>query len=128
MSNAKSILVIEDDIVLRDLLGDWLVAAGYRVALAPEGCAGIEAARASRPALVVTDMHMPGSGGGTVIAEVARLYPGLPVIAISGHFRSGHGLTPEQALELGAARAIAKPFRRGDILGAVKELAGPPSN
>jgi CheY-like chemotaxis protein len=127
MSEAKRILVIEDDIVLRDLLGDWLLAAGYRVALAPEGCAGLEDARAIRPALVVTDIHMPGTGGASVISEVTRIYPGIPVIAISGHFRSGHGLTPEQAIELGAARAIAKPFKRGDIVGAVKELAGPPS-
>jgi CheY-like chemotaxis protein len=127
MNEAKRILVIEDDMVLRDLLGDWLLAAGYRVALAQEGRAGIEEARAHRPALIVTDIHMPGTGGATVISEVNRIYPGLPVIAISGHFRSGHGLTPEQAMELGASRAIAKPFRRGDIVGAVKELAGPPS-
>ena len=127
MSEAQRILVIEDDIVLRDLLGDWLLAAGYQVALAPEGCAGMEDARAIRPALVVTDIHMPGACGSEVISEITRMYPGIPVVAISGHFRSGHGLTPEQAMELGAARAIAKPFKRGDILGAVRELAGPPA-
>jgi CheY-like chemotaxis protein len=127
MNEAKRILVIEDDAVLRDLLGDWLLAAGYRVALASEGRAGIDDACAHRPDLVVTDIHMPGTGGAAVISEVTRVYPGIPVIAISAHFRSGHGLTPEQAMELGAARAIAKPFRRGDIVGAVRELAGPPS-
>ena len=127
MNEAKRILVIEDDVVLRDLLGDWLLAAGYRVAAARDGSAGIEDARAHRPALVVTDIHMPGTGGAAVIAEVTRIYPGLPVIAISGQFRSGHGLAPEQAMALGAARAIAKPFKRGDIVGAVRELAGPPS-
>ncbi|MBC8023800.1 MAG: response regulator [Burkholderiales bacterium] len=127
MTECKRILVIEDDTVLRELLGDWLLAAGYRVALAPEGRAGIEEARASRPALVLTDIHMPGTGGAAVISEVTRLYPDVPVIAISAHFRSGHGLTPEHAMELGAARAIAKPFKRNDIVGAVMELAGPPN-
>src|SRR5207253_729829 len=127
MNEGKRILVIEDDAVLRELLGDWLLAAGYRVALAPEGRAGIDDANAQRPALVLTDMCMPGTGGAAVISELTRVYPGTPVIAISAHFRSGHGFTPEQAMELGAARAIAKPFKRGDIIGAVMELAGPPS-
>ncbi len=127
MSEGKRILVVEDDAVLRELLGDWLLAAGYRVALASEGRAGIDDAKAERPALVVTDMCMPGTGGAAVISEMTRTCPGIPVIAISAHFRSGAGVTPEQARELGAARAIAKPFRRSDIVGAVMELAGPPS-
>jgi CheY-like chemotaxis protein len=127
MTEAKRILVIEDDPVLRDLLGDWLIAAGYRVAMATEGGAGIADARAHRPALIVTDMHMPGTGGAAVISEISRIYPDLPVIAISAHFRSGLGLTPDQAMQHGAARAIAKPFRRNEIMGAVLDLAGPPS-
>jgi CheY-like chemotaxis protein len=127
MNEAQRVLVIEDDAVLRDLLADWLLAAGYRVAVAAEGCAGIANARAHRPALVVTDIHMPGVDGATVIAEVARLYPEVPIIAISGHFHSGLGLTPEAATALGAARALAKPFKRKDMVGAVMELVGPPS-
>jgi CheY-like chemotaxis protein len=127
MEEAKRILVIEDDPILRDLLADWLLAAGYRVGLAAEGRAGLADARAHRPALVVTDMHMPGIGGAVVIAEVGRIYPGLPVIAISAHFRSIHALTPEDAMALGAARALAKPFKRKDMVGAVIELAGPPA-
>jgi len=127
MQKDQQILVIEDDPILRDLLADWLLAAGYRVTVAAEGGSGIAQARARRPALVVTDIHMPGSGGAGVIAEVRRIYPGLPVIAISAHFQSGYGLTPEQALALGAARTFAKPFKRGDMLGAVVELVGPPA-
>ena len=126
MNEAQRVLVIEDDPVLRDLLADWLLAAGYGVAVAAEGSAGIASARAHRPALVVTDIHMPGVCGDTVIAEVARLYPEVPIIAISGHFHSGLGLTPEAATALGAARALAKPFKRKDMVGAVMELVGPP--
>ena len=48
------------------------------------------------------------------------------MIAISGHFRSGHGLTPEGAIALGAARALAKPFKRNEMVGAVADLVGPP--
>jgi two-component system response regulator FlrC len=126
MEQTKRVLVVEDDPILRDLIGDWLLAAGYCVGLAAEGRSGIAEAQAQRPALVVTDIHMPGVGGATVIAEVTRLYPGIPVIAISGHFRSEDGLTPEQAMALGARRTLAKPFKRQDVIGAVRELVGPP--
>ena len=127
MDNAKRILVIEDDPILRELLADWLGAAGYRVAVAADGRAGIAEARADRPALVVTDMHMPCTGGAIVIAEVARLYPGIPVIAISGHFGSDRGPTPQEAVALGAACTIAKPFKRKDMVTVVNELLEPPA-
>jgi DNA-binding NtrC family response regulator len=125
MKEAPRILIIEDDPILRDLLADWLLAAGYRVGVAAEGRAGIADARADRPALVVTDIHMPGSGGVGVMMEVGRMYPGIPVIAISGHFRSDHGLKPEEAVALGAVRTLAKPFKRQEMVGAVIELVGP---
>jgi CheY-like chemotaxis protein len=127
MAEAQRILVIEDEPILRTLLADWLLAAGYRVGLAANGRAGIEDARAHPPALVVTDIHMPGMGGEAVIPEVRRIYPGLPVIAISAHFGSTHGLSPHQAIALGAARTLTKPFRRKDMLGAVCDLVGPPA-
>jgi CheY-like chemotaxis protein len=127
MNEAKRVLVIEDDPILRDLLAEWLLAAGYCVALAAEGAAGLAEARARRPALVVTDMHMPGTGGATVISEVTRIYPDIPVIAISAHFRSDHGVTPDQALALGAACTLAKPFKRKEMVGAVAHLVGPPA-
>jgi CheY-like chemotaxis protein len=115
MNEGKRILVIEDDPILRDLLAEWLLAAGYRVGVAAEGASGIADARAHPP------------GGATVIAEVRRMYPEIPVIAISAHFRSDLGLAPEDALALGAARTLAKPFKRKEMVGAVLELAGPPA-
>jgi CheY-like chemotaxis protein len=127
MNEGKRILVIEDDPVLRDLLSEWLVAAGYNVGVAAEGASGMAEARIHRPALVVTDIHMPGIGGAAVISEVSRIYPGTPVIAISAHFRSNRWFTPAEAVALGAARAIAKPFNRRELVGAVMELAGPPT-
>jgi CheY-like chemotaxis protein len=125
MNKAQRILVIEDDPILRDLMAEWLRAAGYVVGLAPEGGAGIRDARAQRPALIVTDINMPGVDGATVIAQIARIYPEVPIIAISAHFRSDHGFTAEEATALGAARTLAKPFRRKEMLGAVGELVGP---
>ncbi len=124
MNEAPRILVIEDDPILRDLMAEWLKAAGYGVGLAAEGAGGIRDARAHRPALVVTDINMPGVGGAAVIAEIARIYPDVPIIAISAHFRSEFGMPAEKATALGATRTLAKPFRRADMIGAVSELVG----
>jgi CheY-like chemotaxis protein len=51
----------------------------------------------------------------------------MPVIAISGHFKSGQGLGPQDALRLGAVATLAKPFKRKDMVGAVTQLVGPPA-
>ncbi len=125
MEPAPRILVIEDDPILRDLMAEWLMAAGYRVALAADGGAGLAAALERPPELVVTDINMPGICGDAVIAEIARAHPEIPIVAISAHFRSDRGLTAERAKALGATRALAKPFRRKDMVDTVLDLVGP---
>jgi CheY-like chemotaxis protein len=124
MATLANILVVEDDAIMREVLAEWLAAAGYGVRTATDGCAGLEAVRAAEPALVVTDIHMPGTGGATVIAELKHRHPEIPVIAISGLFYSGHGLVADAAIALGAACALAKPFKRAQLLRAVSDLLG----
>ena len=124
MTTIPDILVIEDDPIMREALTDWLQAAGYGVRTAPDGGAGLAAVKFALPKVVVTDIHMPGANGATVISELKRYYPQVAVIAISGLFNSGHGLDAEAALALGAARALAKPFKRAELLRAMAELLG----
>jgi two-component system C4-dicarboxylate transport response regulator DctD len=91
---------------------------------AADGSAGLAAVTLATPALVVTDICMPGMNGGMVIAELKRRYPEVPVIAISCLFNSGHGMDTEGAIALGAAGTLAKPFKRGDLLRTVAKLLG----
>jgi CheY-like chemotaxis protein len=126
MTTTSDILVIEDDPIMREALADWLQAAGYGVRTAADGSAGLAAVKVAVPAAVVTDIHMPGSNGAAIIPELNRYYPQVAVIAISGLFNSGHGLDAEAALALGAARALAKPFKRAELLRALAELLGRP--
>jgi two-component system response regulator FlrC len=118
------ILVIEDDAIMREALAEWLLAAGYGVRKAADGSAGLAAVKLEPPALVITDIHMPGKHGAAVIAELKQQYPQVPVIAISGLFNSGQGVDADAAIVLGAARALAKPFKRADLLRAVADLVG----
>ena len=121
----NEILVIDDDPIMRDLITDWLEAAGYKVHKATD-CSSACTALERAPALVVSDMWMPGTCGSAAIAWMKEKCPGLRVIAVSGHFGSGQGCTEEPAVKAGAARALAKPVKRAELLGAVAELIGPP--
>src|SRR6267143_418592 len=124
MTTNKDILIIEDDAIMREALAEWLEAAGYGARTAADGSAGLAAVKFAAPALVVTDIHMPGINGAMIIAELKQRYPEIPVIAISGLFNSGHGMDADAAIALGAARALAKPFKRRDLLRAVADLLG----
>jgi DNA-binding NtrC family response regulator len=121
------ILVIDDDAVMRELVADWLEAAGYRVRKATDCRSGLAQAKQAVPGLVVTDMCMPGSSGAAAVSRLKEHHPEVRVIAISGHFNSGQGISAEAALEAGAVRALAKPVRRGELIRAVAELLGPPA-
>jgi DNA-binding NtrC family response regulator len=120
------ILVIDDDAIMRDLMSDWLEAAGYAVRKASDCTSGVAELERAAPALVVSDMWMPGPCGAAAINWMREKHPGLHVIAVSGHFNSGQGCGAQEALQAGAARALAKPVKRAELLRAVAELAGPP--
>jgi len=120
------VLVIDDDAILRDLVADWLLAAGYKVRKAANCQAALQAIEEHAPALIVSDMFMPGACGAAAIAQLKRYAPAALLIAVSGYFKSGSGVSADEALSAGAARALAKPVRRAQLLTAVSELIGPP--
>lgn len=124
---APDILVIDDDDVMRELVADWLQAAGYRVRTAADCPAGVEAVNHQVPDAIVSDMFMPGPCGAAAIEALKRCHPQVRLIALSGHFNSGQGLSAEAAEQAGAARAIAKPCKRSELLRAVAELVGVPA-
>lgn len=123
-SRAPEVLVVDDDAILRDLMADWLEGAGYRVRKATNCSCAVEAVTRQAPALIISDMFMPGACGVAAIARLKQTLPGIAVIAVSGHFNSGQGLSAEAALAAGADRALAKPVKRADLLGAVAALIG----
>ena len=121
-SKSGEILVIDDDAVMRDLVADWLEAGGYRVRKVTSCRAWMEQLFRQSPALIVTDMYMPGPCGVDAISSLKKKHPGTRLIAVSGHFNSGQGLSAEAALAAGADRALAKPMKRADFMQAVAEL------
>ena len=117
-----SILVVDDDFQMREMLGVILERKGYDVKTASDGKVALQMQSKKPFDVVITDIIMPGKEGLETISDLRRDYPWTKIIAISG----GGGYKPEGYLELarqrGADRVLAKPFGSWEILGAVKEL------
>jgi len=120
------VLVVEDDELMRGLVSEWLVQAGYAVRQAVDGEAAIAALQRQPAALVITDMSMPRRDGTQTLEWLRREHSATPVIAMSGHFGTGRRYTYEGALALGARRVLAKPFTQEELLDAVQVLIGAP--
>ncbi|MCM2264068.1 MAG: sigma-54 dependent transcriptional regulator [Desulfuromonadales bacterium] len=108
-----SILVIDDDASLRRVTEYNLEQAGYRVLTANDGREGVRVFREERPALVVTDLQMPGLSGLEVLEQVKTFLPETLVIVITAYG------TIEQAVEAmkkGAHDFLTKPVSRDALL------------
>ena|SRR5258706_8796229 len=116
-----TILIIEEDDLMRGLLVEWLTAAGY----AARGRAVLEPGEAAGADLVIVDLYMPRQAGVDVVREVQKALPGTPLIAMSAQFRPGLNCSARAARALGVGKLVCKPFTRDDLLGAVGALIGP---
>jgi DNA-binding NtrC family response regulator len=113
-----TILIIDDEEVVRILLRSALEAAGYEVTEAANGREGLELYR-QRPAnLVITDILMPEMSGLDMLLELTREFLDAKVIAISGAGAEKNVL--DVAKLLGARQTFQKPFSMAHLLGAVR--------
>ncbi|MFQ5952494.1 MAG: response regulator [Candidatus Omnitrophota bacterium] len=119
------VLIIDDNVEIRDLLRRWLEDEGYKVVEASDGDIGLKLYREEPADLVIADIIMPKKEGIETMLEIRREHPEAKIIAISG----GGIEKPDRYLEGakligGALRTFAKPFKRKEFLEAVKELLG----
>lgn len=117
------ILVVDDEQAVRDLLARTLTMADYDVDTAPDGASAIDRLRAVEYDLLITDLKMPGMDGLSVIREARRTAPDLPVIIITGYSTEASAI---EAINLGVAGYLTKPFRLPRILAATARALGEP--
>ena len=117
-----SVLIIENDDAVRELLRTALATAGYSVREAANGRLGINAFRKMPADLVITDIYMPDKDGLEVIEALRRTHPTVKVLAISG--ASGTIGYLREAQALGAARVLAKPVSIPTVLHVISEILG----
>ena len=121
-----SILIIDDDLPIRDLLRDTLTRSGYSIRTAANGIEGLQLYRAQSPELVITDMVMPEQDGLSTIMELRRISPGVRIIAMSGGMVQKPELYLQFAEKLGADRVLLKPFLLEELLKLVTEVLALP--
>ena len=109
----RSVLIIDDEPLMRLSMVDALSAVGYEVRDASMGDEGIGLLHERRFDLVVTDLRMPGSDGLQVVQAGKDISSDTEVIVITAHGSVG---TAVQAMKLGAFDYITKPFSMDELL------------
>ena len=115
---AKSILIVEDDNNIADLLRLYLEKEGYQATIAADGTQGIDLYRKLRPDLVLLDVMMPGVDGWGVLRTI-RQDSRTPVIMLTA---KGETTDKVAGLKQGADDYITKPFEMKEVLARIEAV------
>ncbi|MES2467497.1 MAG: PAS domain S-box protein [Verrucomicrobiota bacterium] len=125
--HGELILVVDDELRVREITQQTLEAFGYRVVLANDGAdaVAVYASRSSEISAVLTDMMMPVMDGPTAILVLRRLNPHLPILAASGLAIDEH---VAKVASLGVKHFLPKPYTAQALLVMLQELIGAGTN
>ena len=117
-SGPPSILVVEDEPLLRIITVEELEGAGYTVIAAETGDQGVDAITAGATIVgLVTDVQTPGDTDGFALARLTHeLYPEAAILLVSGRMRPGDGELPDGAVFIG------KPYTAAVVIEALDKL------
>ena len=113
----RKAIVIDDEQIVLDSVEKILGSENYEVDTSIEGVKGLQRALGGQYDVVLTDIRMPDIGGMRVLRDIKRAKASLPVVMITGYATVKSAV---QAMKLGAADYIEKPFTPGELLQAVK--------
>ena len=114
-----TILIIDDEQPTLQMLTLYLEACGHTVLTAENEMQGLELFRSHRPAIVLTDIKMPGKDGFDVLRQIKAIAPQTEVIVITGH---GDKDLAQQALDLRASAFFNKPLDTEALDVAIREI------
>jgi len=109
------VLVVDDEAIVRESLRDWLGEVGHQVLTAENGPQALEVIQKEKPAVLITDLVMPGIDGIELMKRAKEISPGIEAIIITAY---GSIPTAINAIREGAYDYIEKPFcpERAEIL------------
>jgi two-component system response regulator PilR (NtrC family) len=113
MNRKGSILVIDDEEIMREILDALLSREGYEVRLAENAARGLELARAKPFDAAIVDMMMPGMDGIAALDELKKIDDDLPVLMITAFASVENAIA---AMKRGAFDYITKPFKNDEVL------------
>lgn len=109
---SRTVLVADDELPIRELVGEVLSAAGYEVRFAADGLDALDQALSERPDLILTDLRMPGLDGLGLAARLRERDRSLPILLMSA--------SPPDLNTLGID-LIRKPFNLIHLVDAVED-------
>ncbi len=113
MSELSSILVVDDEPIMQEILGDFLREEGYSIDIAGSGEEGVELAQESSYDCAIVDLMMPGIDGIETMQKLREIDTSLPVIVVTA-FASVESAV--EAMKRGAFEYITKPFKNDEVL------------
>lgn len=119
-SEALSILLIDDEPVIRQLLHQALATQGHRLYEANDGATGLVQFQTLQPDLILLDINMPGMDGFTILREIRHYDVTVGIIMVSG--QSAKGLIAKAFLS-GADQYLIKPLRLQLVFDEVKRVS-----
>jgi DNA-binding NtrC family response regulator len=121
----RSILVVDDEREMREMLQMIIGAAGYRVVIAGNGREVSRLLSTEDISLVLTDLLMPDKDGLEILGYVRSKFPKMPVIVMSGGGRMPHGEYLKMAKTFGAHAVMEKPFENERLLKMLADMLPP---
>ena len=118
------VLVVDDEASIRDLLSKTLALAEYEVDTAADATSALDRMRTGAYDLMIADLKMPGMDGLTLIRQAKRIRSDMPVIIITGFSTESSAI---EAVNLGVAGYLTKPFRVPQVLAAAAKALGAPA-
>lgn len=115
-----SILVVDDEVGLRDYVSDVLVDDGHDVQVAKDGIEGLQKAQAKKFDLIITDMQMPNMSGMQLLAAIKNEQPEVAVIVLTAH---GSVNSAVEAMKSGAFDYVNKPISEPDEISLLAKRA-----
>jgi DNA-binding response OmpR family regulator len=121
-SSPQRIVIVEDDVDLRETLGRALSREGYQVSFAGDGTEAISLLRERPFDLAIVDVVMPRMGGVKMLEELRALGLAVPTIIVTAF---GDRFVYQRTIELGASEFLVKPVKLVELYRAVRKvLAG----
>lgn len=119
MNSKQSILIVDDDLNVLEVLDARLSSSGFRVLKATGARQALQVLKEERIDLIISDMKMPGMGGMELFNRIRSLRPGLPVI-----FLTAYGTIPDAvlAVKAGAVDYLAKPFDGRELVKKLQKI------
>jgi len=117
MEPQPTILVVDDELLIRDLLYDFFSGQGWAIAVAESGEKALEILESRPVSLVLTDIKMPSMDGLTLTMEMKENYPQIPVVVMTAYPSVD---TAVEALRLRVADYVIKPFNINQLYKSVE--------